>query len=142
MTFLTPGAPVPMSRQEVESILQVQRELLQNSRDVKGMVQSGGAHQQAQQNVGGSQDHGAQTITLLQQLLSEQRQNMETVRREFGSITTRLASPQANAQTECPQVSCLTSNSLILFLAAQAVLIIVGNYLLFGRDKNQAKKFY
>src|SRR5690625_4179212 len=87
----------PMSRQEVESILNVQREVRQNSREIKVLVQHAtpnvpAQQQQQQQHPGGSQDSGSQQLHLLQQLLTEVRENMNVVRREFGTLTTRLAS--------------------------------------------------
>lgn len=145
-----------MTRQEVESILSVQRELLTNAREVKVLVQHGAgaaqppAQQQQQQQTqppqGGSQDGGAQQLHLLQQLLTEVRENMNVVRREFGTLTTRLATggvggaPQAAGLSQCP--SCASSTTLLIFLAVQSVVLVGTLYFLNHRDSSQTKKFY
>lgn len=139
-----------MTRQEVESILSVQRELLTNAREVKVLVQHGTGSaqapvQQQQPPQGGSQDGGAQQLHLLQQLLSEVRENMNVVRREFGTLTTRLAAggsglPQAAGLSQCP--TCTSSTTLLIFLAVQSVVLIGTLYFLNHRESSQTKKFY
>src|SRR5699024_9033935 len=102
--------------------------------------------QQQQQHPGGSQDSGSQQLHLLQQLLTEVRENMNVVRREFGTLTTRLASGGGGGApaglTSCPQVSCTSSTTLVLFLAVQSVILVGTLYYLNNRDSNQTKKFY
>ena len=55
------GGAAPLSRQEVESILNVQREVLQNSREIKVLVQHNTPNVPAQPNQpAGSQDSNSQ----------------------------------------------------------------------------------
>ncbi|KAJ6223013.1 hypothetical protein RDWZM_001558 [Blomia tropicalis] len=138
---------VPMSRQEVESILNVQREVLQNSREIKVLVQHGSQNAPvAGQPHPGSQDSGNQQLALLQQLLGEVRENMNVVRREFGSLATRLAggggAAAAAPLTGCPNLSCTSSTTLIIILSVQSLILIGSLYYLNIRDSNQTKKFY
>lgn len=102
--------------------------------------------QQQQPAQTGSQDTGSQQLHLLQQLLGEVRENMNVVRREFGSLTTRLANGGGAAVpaglNACPQVSCISSTSLAIFLAVQSVILLGSIYYLHNRDSNQTKKFY
>lgn len=148
--------PAPVSRQEVESILSVQRELLTNAREIKVLVQhnTGGGQQPPQPPQqqhppqpaqGGSQDGNAQQLHLLQQLLTEVRENMNVVRREFGTLTTRLAGGtggQTAGLASCPAVSCTSSTTLLLFLAVQSVILVGTLYFLNHRESSQSKKFY
>ena len=139
----------------MESILSVQRELLTNAREIKVLVQhnTGGGQQppqppqqQHQPPQGGSQDGNAQQLHLLQQLLTEVRENMNVVRREFGTLTTRLAGgtggQTAGLGTSCPTVSCTSSTTLLLFLAVQSVILVGTLYFLNHRESSQSKKFY
>nr|XP_046909518.1 LOW QUALITY PROTEIN: protein ERGIC-53-like [Dermatophagoides farinae] len=147
-------ANMPISRPEVESLLGVHRELLQNSREIKVLVQHGQQQQQVpvqHNNQVGSQDSGNQQLALLQQLLNEVRENMNVVRREFGTLTTRLssigvgggqtghASPQYQQQQQ--QTSCISTLSFISFLSIHLLMIIGALYYFSGRDA-QSKKFY
>ena len=137
----------------MESILSVQRELLTNAREIKVLVQHNtGGGQPPQQHPpqpaqGGSQDGNAQQLHLLQQLLTEVRENMNVVRREFGTLTTRLAGGTGGGQaaglgTSCPTVSCTSSTTLLLFLAVQSVILVGTLYFLNHRESSQSKKFY
>lgn len=127
----------------MESILNVQREVLQNSREIKVLVQHATPNATPQQGVG-SQDPGSQQLNLLQQLLNEVRENMNVVRREFGTLTNRLATGTGAPAglSSCPQVSCTSSTTLVVFLAIQSVILVGTLYFLNNRDSNQTKKFY
>ena len=142
---------MPISRPEVESLLGVHRELLQNSREIKVLVQHGQQQQQVpvqHNNQVGSQDSGNQQLALLQQLLNEVRENMNVVRREFGTLTTRLSSIGGGGQTghaspqyQQQQTSCISTLSFISFLSIHLLMIIGALYYFSGRDA-QSKKFY
>ncbi|UXI19990.1 hypothetical protein NH340_JMT05933 [Sarcoptes scabiei] len=138
---------IPITRPEVESILVIQKELLQNSRDSKMILQHGipqqqQQHHQLQQNVG-SQDSGNQQIALLQQLLSEVRENMNVVRREFGTLNTRIASgrPEAVPLLQSQSTTCITTAGFLSFLFIHLAIILGALYYFNGRD-HQSKKFY
>lgn len=138
---------MPISRQEVDSILNVQREVLQTSREVKLLVQ----HTQSGQPPaavapGGSQDASNQQMSVLQQILGEIRENMNVVRREFGGITTRLVGisgggPQAQASTSAQCASCVSTTALAVLLGFH--LIIVVGFMIYQSNKaDKQKKFY
>lgn len=125
----------------METILGVQREVLQTSRDLKTIVSHGVPGGAA---TGGSQDSGNQQLALLQQLLGEVRENMNVVRREFGTLTTRLAGGAHPAPqiSPCPATSgCISTTGLIAFLSIHLVIILGYLYYQSGRE-SQSKKFY
>lgn len=136
-------AQLPMSRQEVESILGVQREVLQNSRELKVLLQHGQQQQQPnQQNQIHSSQESNQQLALLQQILSEVRENMNVIRREFGTLSTRLASvPIASASHASSTINCISSFNLIIFLSIHFILVLSALYY-FSRNESQSKKFY
>ncbi|KAH7638832.1 protein ergic-53-like protein [Dermatophagoides farinae] len=130
-------ANMPISRPEVESLLGVHRELLQNSREIKVLVQHGQQQQQVpvqHNNQVGSQDSGNQQLALLQQLLNE-----IVFYWGGGGGQTGHASPQYQQQQQ--QTSCISTLSFISFLSIHLLMIIGALYYFSGRDA-QSKKFY
>lgn len=119
----------------MESILAGQREILHNSRELKTIVQ----HNTANSGATGSQDHNNQQLALLQQLLSEVRENMNVVRREFGSLTTRIASPQT---APCPANSnCISMLGVAIIMFIHLSLLML--YMFYQNSREvQSKKFY
>ncbi|OTF84213.1 hypothetical protein BLA29_014295, partial [Euroglyphus maynei] len=124
------------------------------SREIKVLVQHGQQQQQqvpVQHNQAvGSQDSSNQQLAFLQQLLNEVRENMNVVRREFGTLTTRLASASggggqatyASPQYQSTeQTNCISSLGFISFLSIHLIMIIGAMYYFSGRD-TQSKKFY
>lgn len=141
---------MPISRQEVDSILNVQREVLQTSREVKVLVQHAQTGQQQQQPAPvahGSQDAANQQMSVLQQILGEIRENMNVVRREFGGITTRLSGvgggggPQAQVSPNAQCASCVSTTALAVLLGLH-LLTIVGFMVYQSNKADKQKKFY
>lgn len=137
---------MPITRQEVESILNVQREVLQTSRELRLVSQHQPQQQAGQQaNQIGSQEASNQQLTLLQQILSEIRENMNVVRREFGGIVARLGtqgqpSPLASAQQLCS--NCASSTLIIVLLGLHLVTLLGFIYYQNSAGREQVKKFY
>lgn len=136
---------IPISRHEVETILGVQREVLQNSRETKVLLQHGTPNNNVQvspQHGGGSQDSANQQLALLQQLLSEVRENMNVIRREFGTLSTRISSQPAAAHVSpMTTINCISTSTFIMLLFVHLILLLGGLYY-FSRRENQSKKFY
>lgn len=118
--------------------------MLQNSRETKVLLQHGTPNNNVQvpQQQGGSQDTGNQQLALLQQLLSEVRENMNVIRREFGTLSTRISSgPAAHISPQMTTLNCISTSTFITFLFIHLLLLLGGLYY-FSRKESQSKKFY
>ena len=105
---------VPIQRHEFESLLGSQREILQNSRDVRNMVS-----QPASIQAGSGSGSGSNPLHT--QLLTEVRDGINVLRKEMAQVGTRfMASGGPSAQVGCPPApSCSSPLLLGLFNSCQ-----------------------
>lgn len=133
---------VPIQRHEFESLLGSQREILQNSRDVRNMV-SQPASAQAGAAGGGAAPVGSNPLHT--QLLTEVRDGINVLRKEMAQVGTRFMASgnggSAGAQVGCPPAPSCTSPVLMGLLVAVNLIVTIGFFV--WRDKKDGpKKFY
>lgn len=138
-----PGQPViPIQRHEFESLLGSQREILQNSRDVRNMVSQPASVQAASGSSSGS-GSGSGSNPLHTQLLTEVRDGINVLRKEMAQVGTRFVAGGAgpSAQVGCPPApSC--SSPLLLGLLIVVNLVVTIGFFVWRDKKDGPKKFY
>lgn len=123
---------VPIQRHEFESLLGSQREILQNSRDVRNMVS-----QPASVQVGS----GSGSNPLHTQLLTEVRDGINVLRKEMAQVGTRFMAGGPSPQLACPPApSC--SSPLLLALVILVNLVVTIGFFVWRDKKDGPKKFY
>lgn len=144
------GVPVDtIRRDEVNSVLANQRELVSATRDIKNFVTD--VHNKVS-SIQGAQARGQGTVQQVGgqgmvdngPLLSEIKDMLNHVKRDLANQYTGGRGSQggsAQAQVSCPEVNCSSTMVLVGALAVQLVLLMA--YLMFRDSKEaQAKKFY
>lgn len=130
-------AQSPIQRHEFEALLGQQNELVASSRQIKQSILTM-ANQPANQPASVQQ-----ASQFNQQILTETREGVNTLRRELASIGTKLmsqAQPQAlPMQLNCP--NCLSTNTFLIAIVLQLILVIGYSFWQSSKD-NGSKKFY
>ena len=129
----------PIQRHEFESLLGSQREILQNSRDVRNMVSQPASAQ------AGAAGAGPGSNQLHTQLLTEVRDGINVLRKEMAQVGTRFMASggggAANPQVGCPPPPSCSSPVLMGLLIAVNLAVTIGFFV--WRDKKDGpKKFY
>lgn len=135
---------MPIQRHEFESLLGSQREILQNSRDVRNMVSQPAS---AQAGAGGPVGGGGSN-QLHTQLLTEVRDGINVLRKEMSQVGTRFMASggggggNVNAQVGgCPPAPSCSSPAMMGVLIVVNMIVTIGFFL--WRDKKDGpKKFY
>jgi len=137
------GAPVDtIRRDEVNSVLSNQRELVSAARDIKNFVTDVHSKVTALQ---GAQGRGTGSVQQVgggdAAVLAEIRDSINHVKKEVGGKAYGGRGQQAQAQVSCPEPNCSSSTVLVAALAVQLLLLMA--YLMYRDSKEaQAKKFY
>lgn len=133
--------PAPIQRHEVESLLQLQQELVRTSREMKSSLAQQ-QHYQAQPASQQAANAGGVAGQLNQQLLGEIRDSINVLRKDLGNIGTRImAVPSASINANCPVVNCLSTTFFITFTTIHLGILL--GYLIFkNRKDSQYKKLY
>ena len=132
------GGQLPMGRHEFEALLGQQNELIANSRQLKQSLLTM-ANQPANQPASVQQ-----ASQFNQQILTDVREGVNTLRRELASIGTKLMSQTmppaaASLQSNCP--SCLTTATFLFATVLQLILFAAYSVWQSSRDNHSKKLF-
>lgn len=128
------GAQLPIQRHEVEALIGNQKEVVQNSRELKNLLAQ-------QQNAQQPQGNAQQQIQFSQQLLTEIRDGINIVKREIGNVGARMGAVPAGVNACPPSPSCVSNTYFFLFLFIH-LLVLLGYSIYKSNKEAQAKKFY
>ncbi|XP_072937803.1 protein ERGIC-53 [Epargyreus clarus] len=140
---LQPGqAPVqmpslPIGRQDWDTLVANNQIMINTIAELKGFIIEVSRKSDAMLSGGGQGGGGAPS----QQLVTEMRDNLHSLKQSVAGVAQRLSTPQVVAQPICPAVSCASTTMLLLVVAAQLAVMFL--YTLYKERKEaQAKKFF